>query len=99
MSTFRHYNISIIVTTQYIKELPPLFRDVTNYAILFQQMTEPSIKEIHETFMMDKSKDEIHQIMKKLEVFHFIFINCRARNNRYSKALSNKVPKFRIKIS
>lgn len=51
ITTYRHYNILLIFTTQYLFKVPPVLRECTTYFITFKQPTKRSIQAIHETFM------------------------------------------------
>src|ERR1700679_1227227 len=47
---YRHWNISIIITTQYIFKLNPTIRECCRYAIMFFQSTKRSIQALFESF-------------------------------------------------
>ena len=50
LSTFRHYNISIIFVAQYAADLPPRIRELCFYTILFNQNTERSLRAVHQSY-------------------------------------------------
>ena len=54
VTTYRHYNILLIFTTQYLFKVPPVLRECTTYFITFKQPTKRSVQAIHETFMNEK---------------------------------------------
>jgi len=47
---YRHYNISLIVSTQYIYKVPPTFRECASAAAIFRQTTERSIRALYDSF-------------------------------------------------
>lgn len=57
LSTYRHYNITLFVTTQYINKISPLFREQATYCFMFKQHTKRSIEALFESYgqqMFDK---------------------------------------------
>lgn len=59
ITTFRHYNISIIITTQYPLKIPPYVRANLFYAVFFQQSNESNydcLEEEYKTKNMPKEK-------------------------------------------
>src|SRR5690606_6210638 len=79
----RHFNILIIFTTQYIKELPPLIRSCTNYFITFFQTDFDSIKSSYEIFMRDfnNCKDCQKFIEKYCQEYSFIITKMKERRD------------------
>lgn len=49
-TTYRHYNLTLFITTQYIYKVPPVFRDCSTFAFIFKQGTLKSIKALWESF-------------------------------------------------
>ena len=50
LSTYRHYNITLYVTTQSINKCVPLFREQADYAYIFQLHTVAAIKAAYESY-------------------------------------------------
>ena len=50
LSTYRHYNITLYVTTQHISRCQPLFREQASFAYIFQLHTKHSIKACYESY-------------------------------------------------
>jgi hypothetical protein len=50
VSTFRHYNIGIFISTQYVYRVDPLFREQTNRCFIFKQNTKRSYEALYEAF-------------------------------------------------
>lgn len=51
ITTYRHYNILLIFTTQYLFKIPPVLRECCTYFVTFKQPTKKSVQAIYETFM------------------------------------------------
>jgi hypothetical protein len=47
---FRHFNISILIATQYIYKVPPVFRESATHAAIFKQTTMRSITALFESY-------------------------------------------------
>ena len=50
LSTYRHFNITLFVTTQHINRCQPLFREQASFAYIFQLHTLGSIKACYESY-------------------------------------------------
>lgn len=50
LSSYRHYNISIIIATQFINKISTLFREQADIAIMFEQNTRRSIESLYESY-------------------------------------------------
>lgn len=50
ISTYRHYKITLFVSTQYIYRVPPLIRACASYAFVFAPKEGRTVKALHETF-------------------------------------------------
>lgn len=46
ITQYRHYNITVIIATQYIYKVPPTLREGTTYTAIFLQSTRRSIQAI-----------------------------------------------------
>jgi hypothetical protein len=47
---FRHYNITLFISTQYITQVAPLVRQQTNYAFIYHHDQKKSIEVLYENF-------------------------------------------------
>lgn len=60
LSTYRHYNITLFVSTQYVNKLSPLFREQATYCFIFKQHTKRSIEALFDSYgaqLFDKYVD------------------------------------------
>lgn len=98
LSTYRHYNISIIISTQHIKSLPPIFRECTSYSIIFNTKNKNSIQSINENFMTDMDEKQIYNYIQKHCIkYHFILIDMNNNeNDRYSIWKVNKSNNYEV---
>jgi len=67
MSTFRHYNITIFITSQYfVKNISTLLRELTDVAFIFRTRFHNSLKSLYEAYgqMLD-DQDEFEYILNE----------------------------------
>lgn len=62
-SCYRHYNLTILVATQYIYKIPPVIRECATYAFIFYVSNVRSLNAIRDTLMVE---------MDAKQVSHFI---------------------------
>lgn len=79
----RHYGISLIVTTQYLKSVSPLMRGNSDFAFIGQQNSE-SLKILGNTYMSGKiTKSQFYDLYDKSTLdYNFFAINCNSVKNR-----------------
>lgn len=78
VSTFRHYNISIIFSAQYITASATYLREISNYIVIFHQRTLSSLKICYENYFIadyDNFNEFKHSFTNKLQKYHFYFID------------------------
>ena len=78
VATYRHYNISVIIATQYINKLSTLLREQAELCFMFEPSTERSIKALFESYgqsfdSFKKFKDFL--MAKTKEPFHCLIYN------------------------
>lgn len=78
LTTYRHYNITVICAVQYIFKIPPVFREQVDIAVMFEQSTEKSIKALYESYgqhfeTFKKWKDFLMEYTNK--PFHCLIFN------------------------
>jgi ABC-type dipeptide/oligopeptide/nickel transport system ATPase component len=83
ISTYRHYNLSIIFSAQYICGISTYLREISAYVMIFNQKTNNSLKLAYENYFADKytSFEEFKKNFS-LQRYKFYFIN-RIENKRY----------------
>jgi len=84
ISTFRHFNISIIFISQSAFGIAPDLRELLYYACIFGQYTARSLKAIWESYFQDMSYKELIDYMKgKLtRPYSFILMDRIQKNKR-----------------
>ena len=78
VSTFRHYNISIIFSAQYITASASYLREISNYIVIFHQRTMASLKICYENYFIADYENFgafKQDFAKKLQKYHFYFID------------------------
>jgi len=50
ITTYRHYNITLIIATQYLHKVPVLFREQADICVMFYQNTKKSIDACYENY-------------------------------------------------
>lgn len=100
-TTFRHYNLTVIISTQYIYKVPPTVREVATRVAMFKMTTKRSIAALFESFggMWNSYQEFAAQMQKSTGDFKFIyyFANSSSENRddvyKVMKAPVN-VPEF-----
>ena len=84
VSTYRHYNISVIFSVQYITGIASYLRELSQYIVIFDQRTLHSLKLCYESYFQDvETFNDFKKLFKaKLQNFKFFFID-RKSNKRY----------------
>jgi ABC-type dipeptide/oligopeptide/nickel transport system ATPase component len=83
ISTYRHYNLSIIFSAQYICGIATYLREISAYVMIFNQKTNNSLKLAYENYFADKytSFEEFKKNFS-LQRYKFYFVD-RIINKRY----------------
>jgi hypothetical protein len=50
IAAFRHYNVTLFVTTQHVNQCEPLLREQADYAYIFELHTKASIEASHKSY-------------------------------------------------
>lgn len=85
VSTYRHYNISIIFSTQYVCGSASYLREISQYVIIFNQRTGPALKACYDNyFIQDYEKFSTFKLdfTNKLQNYQFYFID-RIKNTKH----------------
>lgn len=92
LSTYRHYNISIIFVSQYANSIPTYIRELSSYALVFNQFTLPSLKACYSSYFAEHdSLSKFNQWFKnKLNVkYSFYFVDRVSKSKIICKAPAN----------
>ena len=84
VSTYRHYNISIIFSTQYVSGATTFLREISNYVVIFNQRTQNALRLTYENYFAAdyENFNEFKQHFKNsLLDYHFYFID-RIKNTK-----------------
>jgi len=83
ISTFRHYNISVIFSVQYVSATATYLREISQYIVVFDQRTLAALKLTYENYFQEFEKftDFKAYFKHKLQKFHFFFID-REKNTK-----------------
>lgn len=76
ITTYRHFNLTMIITTQYLYKIPPTVRECATYFVSFKQPVLKSVKAIQETYMTEMSVKKVGEYLdENTKDFHFIIVN------------------------
>lgn len=104
VSEYRHYNITLIFSVQYIKGVTtPIFRECCRYVIAFKTTSKQSVEALYEAFMNEF--DNWRKCAKFIrdntaKKYHFLFIDRYADENLKYKVLKcpENIPNYNIKF-
>lgn len=88
-TSYRHYNLSIFVSIQWIHKVAPVVRNCTTYAFVFKHSNQKSYEVLHSAFFADKdnwkeTRDEINNSLK--QPYSFILIKPEEGTRKVLKA-------------
>lgn len=91
-SCFRHFLITIIVSTQYCNSQTTYVRELANYIYCFDQRTEVSKKAVYASYFNDIGTfGEFKTYFGRLRQFEFFFIDRAGKKRMVMKCPSNQV--------
>jgi hypothetical protein len=103
---FRHYNITLIISTQYIYKINPTIRECASYCIIFRQSTKRSLEALFDSFgtHFDNLNDFRNYITENTGDYKFIFIDVNSKDDNINKIYRvmkapNKIPKFKLEFN
>jgi hypothetical protein len=105
MSTYRHYNLSIFITSQYmVKNISTLLRELTDYAFIYKTKFKNTRESLYSAFgqMFDDEKEFYRILDEAVKVQHSALVY-RANENTVDTAYtafkaSGKDKKFMLKF-
>jgi hypothetical protein len=99
----RHYNITVIISTQYIYKINPTIRECTNYAIIFRPSTDRSIKALFESYgsHFNKLDDFKKYVIENTGEYQFVFVDVNSQSDEIGKIYRvlkapSKIPYFKL---
>ena len=96
MFNSRHYNMSIWLSVQYMKVLPPAIRKNARQRVIFGNINEESIDSLCETLSCSRAnKGKIRKMIHSLDDFEygFLFVNtvCKDKKNMFIRNYTHRV--------
>ena len=74
-SMYRHYNISVIYSIQYITKCPTVLRELGEYICVFKQNSLNAKKHCHDWYFNDLTMNEYSNMNTKLPQYAFFYID------------------------
>lgn len=106
ITQYRHYNMTIIISTQYIYKLNPTIRECANYVVIFRQSTKRSLDALYDSFgsHFDKYDDFKNYVINNTGNFQFILVDINSQSDDISKIYRvmkapEKIPYFKLKYN
>lgn len=95
-STYRHFNISLFLTSQYVSAQSTIIRELANYVYIYESRTDSSRKAIYQSYFGDCGTFiEFKKLISGLKAYQFFFID-RPGKRRFKMIVPfNAVPKPR----
>lgn len=87
ITCYRHYNLRILIATQYIHKIPPTIRESAKYAIIWRQHTANAIDAVRHSFLpQHKNNKETIALFKTLAKYEAILVNMEDNSTSKIKA-------------
>ncbi len=75
-STYRHFNISLFLTSQYVSAQTTIIRELANYCFIFESRTDSSRKAIYQSYFGDCGTFiEFKKMFNTLKPYYFYFLD------------------------
>lgn len=84
ITTYRHWNISVIIATQYIYRVPPTIRECCRYAVMFRMTTKRSIQALFESFgtFFNNYEEFRKYLLEKTQNYYFILMDRNSKSDK-----------------
>jgi hypothetical protein len=83
VTTYRHYRISLIFSSQSITGVATYLREICQYVIIFKQRSKRALTTCYEAYFQDVDTfTKFKRLFSGLKQYHFYFID-RKKNKRY----------------
>lgn len=90
-SCYRHFLISLIISTQYCNSQTTYIRELASYIYVFDQRTEVSMKAVYQSYFNDVgSFQDFKRFFARLNKYEFFFINRGAKTKQVMKCPPNQ---------
>lgn len=103
MSCFRHYNLYVFFTSQYLnKAVPPYMRECLDWAVMFRTINKPSVEAMCNAFggLYDTPDEFKSALLKATAVPHQALLfhnNQDSKEQSYFTFIADEVPDFELK--
>ena len=92
-STYRHFSITLMITTQFCNNSTTYIRELANYIYCFDQRTEQSKKAIYSSYFSDVGTfSDFKRLFAGLKPYQFFFID-RVKKQRFKMICPYDGPK------
>ena len=95
VSMYRHYNLTVFISTQYTNKVPPIIRDCCTYAFIFKQGTVKSMKALYEAFgglTFPKWEQWAQFVDEHTQDYEVLIYKKKARNVKTERFMKIKAP-------
>lgn len=82
ISRYRHYNLSIIITTQDFRQIVPTIRKNTTFCVIFKLYSDDDCKSIKQQYMPELSNKESIITITSLKKYYYLFVNINEEINK-----------------
>lgn len=102
ISCFRHYNLYVFFTSQYInRAIPPYLRECCNWAVMFRTLNKNSIDAMYAAFgqLFDNRDDFKHALERATRIEHHALLFHNQQDSfekSYSTWTADKVKEFQL---
>jgi hypothetical protein len=95
ITQYRHYNMSIFLAVQYIKDINPRIRTCASYVFVFYTEVRKVLKELYDLYGQSFSNENAFKdfIISKTKDYNTILINTKLSDNK--RFLQYKAPKLK----
>jgi hypothetical protein len=98
VTQYRHYNASLIISTQYPNLLTTTMRSNCFKSITFRVSTNVALKALHESYGQEFDFSDFKEKVLALPKYHFIIFDTIGGGNKVMTAPA-KIPRFEIKVN
>lgn len=101
ISTYRHLRVTIFIAAQYTNTIPPIIRECSKYAIVFNQFQKRSIEAIHQSFFPHLDEKELRRWLQQYcRDYHFLLVDMGKGDpkERYKVSKAGRIPSFKLQF-
>lgn len=98
----RHYNVFVVINTQYINTVPPIIREQALNVAIFNSDTERSLEALYESYGQSFKKFNLFRdhILENVKEHNFLWYSRKVSNMKDRYKIMNapkKIPKFMLR--